>query len=163
MVVARSVLSVLSEKDRKFFFAQEDDDIKTQVLVDYLNYCLCHANLADSHLVSLRLESRLSRVCDAFCAAYGDDDLILMEFCTSFVRDAFELKRSKRKLRSSLSERNMDSEEKDEEKHAKACKVESSTLLSLMQQVLLATDCCGGNLISSLSFLLKNTNQSAPT
>ncbi len=169
-VVTKFVLSVLGEQERKLFFAREGDDVKIQVLVDFLNLTLCQSSLAASSFASAgssseasRLEGRLSRACDAFCAAYSEEDGLLMELCTEFVRGAFDLaavgsSRTTRKTSqtcSGLGERNRVLAERPEDEKDKtlAIKSESSTtLVSLMKQVLLATDCWEGKVFFASAF-----------
>ncbi len=60
--VARLVVSSLSEKDRRLLLSKEGDDVRTQVLVDYLNHCLCQAAVLDiEEAPHQKMESRLSR------------------------------------------------------------------------------------------------------
>ncbi len=162
-VVVKFVLSSLRERDRRLFFAQEADGIKVQVLVDFLNHCLCRATLATSPPVWQNFESRLARICDAFLAAYADGDYLLMEFYTGFLaegadKDKIKVEKSEKTTPRVLSERS-EGTDRTPHHHEKSAKgggvvVSDATLVSLMQQVLLGTDCCGDddNLSSESTF-----------
>ena len=56
------------------------------MLIDYLNFNLCSVSLPSAMtLAPSRQETRLSRICDALCAAYADEDFALMEIVTDFL------------------------------------------------------------------------------
>ena len=107
----------------KAFYASQERLLKAfypQVLKDHLSDCLRRANLTSvsgseaSSWGSLKVEGRLSRVCDAFCAAYGDEDRLQMECFAVFLKDIC--------------------------KEQQNVEVEAQTLHSLLQQVLLVAD-----------------------
>jgi len=115
--VAKFVLTHLDASQRGLLFTNDAENAKMQILLDCLNHNLCRASVTPPSGLAVnqqRLEARLSRVCDAVCAAYADDDPILIDFYTDFTKRVAGL-----------------------------ALVPSQIHVSLMQQVVLSTDCCG--------------------
>ncbi len=148
--VAWFVLSQWSAEQRKALFSRgetaaagADTDAKTEVLISYFNFVLSRSNLSSSAAMSAvssspahddnnvpadatmnASETQLVTLCEAFCAAYSDDDHLTLRLFNDFLGEAFPAKQAT-----------------------------ASELVALMQQVILVADFSHGRyILSTLSF-----------
>ncbi|XP_059096295.1 uncharacterized protein LOC131890871 [Tigriopus californicus] len=123
-LMSKLVLSHLSEEQRKGLIIQHDEDPKVKVLTRHLNFCLGRLNLS-FHATALAMfgnEAHLSTLCDALCAAYAEEETLLMERFGQFLSDI---------IQEASAHRNSDAEVSSPS--------ESSTL-HMMQQIILVMD-----------------------
>lgn len=89
-VATRLLLAATSHSDRQDLFSASSADPGTKVAAECLCYHLSRVNLAEAIPHAAKVKEYLPKIMDAFCTAYGEDDLATMTLVTDFLSDLRE-------------------------------------------------------------------------
>merc|ERR1719508_291436 len=89
-VATRLLLAATTHNDRQDLFSASSSDAGTKVAAECLCYHLSRVNLAEAIPHSAKVKEYLAKIMDAFCTAYGEDDLATMTLVTNFLSDLRE-------------------------------------------------------------------------
>merc|ERR550519_2036147 len=89
-VATRLLLAATTHNDRQDLFSASSADAGSQTSCQCLCYHLSRVNLAEAIPHSAKVKEYLAKIMDAFCLAYGKDDLATMTLVTNFLSDLRE-------------------------------------------------------------------------